>query len=42
MQGLEFIPYGPAATLIQLGDALQPQAAAVVHWLGQRFADAAP
>lgn len=42
MQGLEFIPYGPAATLIQLGEALQPQAAAMVHWLGQRFADAAP
>jgi len=42
MHGLEFVPYGPAATLIQLSDALQPNAAAIVHWLGQRIADAAP
>jgi KipI family sensor histidine kinase inhibitor len=42
MTGLDFIPYGPAAVLVQLDDTLRPHAATLVHHLARRVADAAP
>jgi KipI family sensor histidine kinase inhibitor len=42
MTGLDFIPYGPAAVLVQLDDSLRPHAASLVHHLARRIADAAP